>query len=156
MEEGRRMAGDRANVFVTAVRDGDAARVRGLLAEDPSLADAPFDDGRTPLAMAARLGRLEVLRALLEAGAARRPEADPGQGAPTALMEAAAAGQAEAVALLLEHGVDPALRDRDGRTATDHAHAAGHEALATRLAPATEAERTVWSGPPTDAPGPAR
>jgi len=146
---------DPANSFLNAVRDGDAGTVRRLLAGDPSLVTLNFDDGTAPLALAARLGRIEVLRALLEAGALRRPVADPG-GAPSALMEAAAAGNADAVALLLEHGADAALRDREGRTAADHAQAAGHAALATRLEPAAEAERTVWSGPPTDAPGPGQ
>jgi ankyrin repeat protein len=126
---------ERANLFLNAVKHGEAQTVRRLLAEDPSLVGLSHDDGSSPLALAARTGRLEVLRALLEAGAARRPEGDPA-GPPTALMQAAAAGQAEAVSLLLRHGADPALRDRDGRTAADHAQEGGHDDLAARLAAA--------------------
>lgn len=143
---------DRANAFLDAVKRGDAGTVRRLLAQDASLATLPHDDGSSSLSLAARLGRLDVLAALLEAGAAQRPEADPA-GPPTALMQAAAGGHEEAVSLLLEHGVDPALRDRDGRTAADHAREGGHPVLADRLAPGTEAERTVWSGRPTDGGG---
>ncbi|HYZ33731.1 MAG TPA: ankyrin repeat domain-containing protein [Crenalkalicoccus sp.] len=140
---------DAANPFLAAVRDGDLAAVRRLLAADPTLVGVAYDDGATPLSMAARLDRLEVLRALIEAGAVDRPDSDPGQ-APTALMEAAAKGHAEAVALLLEHGAEAGRRDALGRTAADHAEEAGHAELAARLRPGVDAERTVWSGPPTD------
>ena len=48
------------------------------------------------------------------------------------------------VALLLQYGADPALRDREGRTAADLAREAGHNALARRLSTDSEAERIVW------------
>ena len=70
-------------------------------------------------------------------------EGDPRE-APTALMAAAAAGHHDAVALLLEFGADPALRDREGLTAADHATAAGHADLARRLSTDAEAERLIW------------
>ena len=152
---------DLANPFLAAVREGDAEAVGRLLARDPGLAGLAPEGGATPLALAARLGHIEVLRRLLEAGAASRPEHDHPRG-PNALMEAAAAGHEEAVALLLEHGVDAALQDREGRTAADYAQQAGHSDLALRLAPVAEVERSVWSGPPTDSaaagtePGPER
>jgi hypothetical protein len=108
--------------------------------------------------LAASLGCAEALAALLDVGvAAWTTETDP-QGAPTALMLAAARGDTACVALLLEHGADPALRDPQGRTAADWARAHGHHGLAARLAMGTEAERSVWSGPPTDTAreGPSR
>lgn len=61
----------------------------------------------------------------------------------TALMLAASAGREEAVALLLELGADPALRDRDGKTAADHAFGGGHADLGQRLGPDSEAERVL-------------
>ncbi len=128
--------------FLSAVRDGDAARVRECLEADPSLAGLKFDDGASTLGMAARLGRMEVLRVLLDCGAVPPAEEKP-ENAPTALMEAAASGEAEAAALLLQHGADPALRDPEGRTAADHAQANGHPDLAQRLRLDTRAERTL-------------
>jgi uncharacterized protein len=137
--------------LLEAVRQGDVAALRRWLADRPGLAALPLRDGTSPVTLAARLGRVDSLRVLLEAGAAARtPEGDPGD-VPTALMLAAAQGEEEVVALLLEHGADPALRDRQGRTAADWAAAQGHQDLAARLGTVAEAERTVWSGEPTDA-----
>ncbi|GGC42755.1 hypothetical protein GCM10011504_21500 [Siccirubricoccus deserti] len=132
---------DRSEEFQAAVIAGDAATVAARLAEDPQLA-APRGDGTDPVALAAQHGRLEVLRLLLEAGGVAPPEGDTRQ-APTPLMRAAAAGAADAVALLLQYGADPALRDLEGRTAADLADAAGHHDLARRLAPDSEAERII-------------
>jgi ankyrin repeat protein len=58
----------------------------------------------------------------------------PREGQTTALMLAAAAGHVEMVALLLQHGADPARRDASGRSAADHAQANGHGDLAQQLA----------------------
>jgi ankyrin repeat protein len=130
--------------FQDAVRQGQAGLVREILATDPSLVRVPLADGSLPLALAARLGFVEVLRALLAAGAAVDGRArEAGEGAPTPLMEAAAAGEEQAVALLLEAGADPALRDRDGLSAADHAQRNGHAALATRLLPEQRAEKVL-------------
>jgi len=140
--------------FLEAVRRGDVAALRRRLADRPDLASLPLPDGTSPVTLAARMGRVEALRTLLETGAAAwTPEGDP-DGAPTALMVAAARGEDAAVSLLLEHGADPALRDRQGRTAADWAKAHGHPDLAARLGMVAEAERTVWSGDPTDSAGP--
>jgi len=130
------------NSFEQAVIAGDTATVAARLAQDPSLAAPRRGDGADPVVLAARHRRLEVLRLLLEAGAAAPPEGDP-RRAPSALMQAAMVGDADAVALLLQYGADPALRDREGRTAADLARAAGHESLARRLSTDSEAERIV-------------
>jgi ankyrin repeat protein len=133
---------DRSKEFLAAVMAGDTTTVAARLAEDPALAAPGGDDGTDPVALAARHSRLEVLRLLLEAGATTAA-ARNGREAPTALMRAAAAGAADAVALLLQHGADPALRDAEGRTAADLADAAGHHDLARRLAPDADAERII-------------
>ncbi|MBX6745030.1 MAG: ankyrin repeat domain-containing protein [Acetobacteraceae bacterium] len=125
--------------FLSAVRDGEAATVRDCLEADPSLATLKFDDGASTIGMAARLGRLEVLRILLDCGAVAPAEEDP-ENAPTSLMEAAASGEAEAAALLLQRGANPSLRDPEGRTAADYAQENGHPALAQRLRPDTRLE----------------
>jgi len=133
-----------------AVRQDDAATLRLWLARRPGLAGLILPDGTSPVTLAARLGHNAALAALLEAGvAAWTVESDP-EGPPTAMMLAAARGDAEAVVLLLEHGADPALRDRHGRSAADWARAQGHAELAARLEAGSEAERLVWSGAPTD------
>ena len=129
--------------FLTAVGQGDAPAVAAMLAADPSLAAPRSGQAADPVALAARHGHLAVLRLLLERGAMEAAEGDPRE-APTALMAAASAGQQDAVALLLEHGADPALRDPAGRTAADLATEAGHADLARRLSTDAEAERMVW------------
>ncbi|MDN3565745.1 ankyrin repeat domain-containing protein [Paeniroseomonas aquatica] len=128
--------------FLAAVGQGDASAVAEMLAADPHLAAPRPGEAADPVALAACHGHLAVLRLLLDRGAMGAAEGDPRE-APTALMAAAGAGQQEAVALLLEHGADPALRDPVGRTAADHATEAGHADLARRLATDAEAERIV-------------
>lgn len=51
----------------------------------------------------------------------------------TALMTAAAEGQIEVVRLLLGHGADPALKDKDGDTAETFARQNGHAAVVELL-----------------------
>jgi hypothetical protein len=51
----------------------------------------------------------------------------------TALMAAAAAGEANLVQFLLEQGADPTLVDNEGQTAAAHAARTGHDDLATLL-----------------------
>ncbi|MDP7463138.1 MAG: ankyrin repeat domain-containing protein, partial [SAR324 cluster bacterium] len=57
----------------------------------------------------------------------------PSQSGSTALIEAAREGRTETVKLLLQHGADPALKDRFGRTAFDEAENEGHEDVAKLL-----------------------
>ena len=134
---------DQMDKFLTAVGRGDAPAVVAMLAAEPGLAAPRSGHVADPVALAARRGHLAVLRLLLENGAMNAPEGDP-RDAPSALMEAASAGQQEAVALLLEHGADPSLRDPEGRTAADHATAGGHSDLARRLYTDAETERLIW------------
>jgi ankyrin repeat protein len=130
-------------IFDRAVAAGDAATVARMLRSVPGLARPRGEGAADPVALAARHGRVEVLRLLIEAGGLPWTEGD-GRATPSALMQAAAAGDAEAVALLLEHGADPALRDQAGRTAADHAAEAGHPEVAQQLKTPSEAERIVW------------
>jgi ankyrin repeat protein len=85
----------------------------------------------TALHAAAAARDTPLVRLLLERGA----DVDARQQASyTALHAAAQHGDTEMAELLLAHGADPSLRSEDGKDAAAHARAAGHEALAERLA----------------------
>lgn len=97
------------------------------------------------LLAAALSGDLETLRALLgRCGDPAQDGLQVGGAAVTPLMAAAAAGHEAAVALLLECGADPALRDLHGRTAAFYARNAGHHHLAERLDTVVTKEQTIW------------
>lgn len=79
---------------------------------------------RTALHFAVDKGFTEVVRALLEAGAA--VNARDGQW-QTPLHLGACKGRAECVRILLEAGADVMSEDREGRTPLDYAEAPGRE-----------------------------
>ncbi len=87
--------------------------------------------GSTPLHEAALGGNPDVIRFLLEHGASIDGR-DIDNGA-TALMLAASLDRSAAVAVLIERGADPGLRDHTGRTALDRAQETGDEALIALL-----------------------
>jgi ankyrin repeat protein len=86
-----------------------------------------------PLHSAAAAHSVPIARLLLERGAPVNARQAPGEGGFTPLMEAAFNGQVEMVELLMRHGADASLKDRDGKTAADHARERGHAGLAGRL-----------------------
>jgi ankyrin repeat protein len=115
--------------LLAAVRAGDAARVRTLLAEDPSLAEAEDEHGTPAVRLALHRRKADALAALLEAGPrlgpldlaalgradelARAVELDPGVVTQrthegfTALHLAAFTGGPDVVRVLLAAGADP-------------------------------------------------
>lgn len=106
-----------------------AARLIGAGADPSAVADNAMHV--QPLHSAAAARSVETCRVLLEFGAP--PDAAQHQGW-TALMSAAQHGLEPLVNLLLAHGARLDVRAEDGRTAADLAAAAGHHALAARLA----------------------
>jgi ankyrin repeat protein len=105
-------AGAELDVFEAAAL-GEAKRLRGLLSIDPGLAGARSDDDFTALHYAAFFDGPDAARVLVEHGADVNAFADNDLGVHP-LNSAAAAGQREVAAILLESGADPNARTRSG------------------------------------------
>ena len=102
-----------------------------LLLDSGVEADSNDNFGRRPLSWAAEHGHEAVVKCLLNSGnvdANSRNLHDL-----TALSWASMKGHEGVAKLLLEHGVNPNLKDRDGRTALSHAAQSGHEAIVKLL-----------------------
>ena len=119
---------------------GKADRVRKLLAENPSRANAYGDDGFQPLTLACFYGHVEAAKVLLDAGAdpttlGRNPHIQ------TNALHAAVASENkgpelryELAELLLERGADPSIRQgTDDFRAIDAARQDGDERLEALL-----------------------
>jgi ankyrin repeat protein len=105
---------------------GDAERLRELLAEGPSRANAFASDGFTPLGLAAFFGNPEAARILLASGA--NPNLAARNGTKVApLHSAVAGGNTEIVRELLTHGADVHARQEGGFTPLHSAAADGGE-----------------------------
>lgn len=161
-------ARERSLALLDAVERGDLPGIAAAIAAgaDPRAID--YEEGCSPLELAAGLGHPAAVRALLEAGApvdrglvqsplgaaasqghlvvieallAAGAAVDaPGEDAQTPLMSAAAAGALPAVERLLEAGADPDRRSAHGDTALGLAALSGEEAVFQRLAPRTAPE----------------
>jgi ankyrin repeat protein len=98
---------------------GKTDRVRELLGDDPSLANAWAKDGFQPLGLASFFGHADTAQALVEAGAAVN-SASRNDFKVMPLHSACAARDAqtryELAQLLLEHGADPNARQQDDFT----------------------------------------
>jgi ankyrin repeat protein len=110
---------------------GRTPRLRVLLEEDVSLANAFGDDGFQPLGLACFFGHVDAARLLLEYGADVNMLARNEQ-IQTAAIHAACAAQGvdeatryELVKLALEHGADPNLPQAGGFRAIDAARQNG-------------------------------
>jgi ankyrin repeat protein len=105
-------------------------RLRELLDEDPSRANAFGDDGFHPLGLACFFGHLEVARLLLDRGA-DVDALSTNEHVQTAAIHASAAAAGdeatryELVKLTLERGADPNLRQGGGFRAIDAARQNG-------------------------------
>lgn len=104
----------------TAALRGDLAEIERLIAAgaDPSVGD---NNGFTPLHLAAQEGQTDAARALLNGGA----EVDKRNGfGNTALFVAVfnSRGRGDLIALLREHGADPAAENANRQTPLGLAH----------------------------------
>ena len=86
-----------------AVKSGDLARVRDILATRPESLTAVNERGSAPLHIAAREGRFEIASLLIERGAALEAKGPAGF---TPLFMAVLGKKADMVRLLLEKGAD--------------------------------------------------
>jgi ankyrin repeat protein len=109
---------------------GLADRLLGLLQRSPDDIRARRG-GRTPLAYAARYGRVRAVDALIALGADVDAPANRGR---TPLHEASQLGKDDVVRLLLERGAKVDAKDERGCTALYLAAAAGHAPIVAILA----------------------
>jgi uncharacterized protein len=120
------------NVFEAAAT-GNTERLRELLDDDASLANAFGDDGFHPLGLACFFGHIDAARLLLERGADVNALSRNEHVQTAAIHAAAASGETgadestryELVQLTLDHGADPNLPQPDGFRAIDAARQNG-------------------------------
>ena len=98
---------------------GRADRLRALLDEDPSLANAWAEDGFQPLGFASFFGHVQAARLLVERGAeVNSASRNDFKVMPlhSAVAEKDPETRYEIATLLLEHGADPNARQQDDFT----------------------------------------
>lgn len=118
------------------VGDEHADGTLAVLLDARAPLESPTQGGCTVLHWAAGHGRVPSVTRLLRSGA--QPNAlNARREAP--LHRAAANNREAAAVLLLAWRADPAIRDQDGRSPLERAHARGHDELARRLH-----QRPVW------------
>jgi uncharacterized protein len=119
-----------------AAASGQTPRLRELLDEDPSLANAWAKDGFQPLGLASFFGHLEAARLLVERGAEVN-SASRNDMKVMPLHSAAAADDPavrhEIAKLLLQAGAEPNARQQDDFTPLMEAEQSGDERLGALL-----------------------
>lgn len=106
--------------IIRAAKNGDLAKVKGLVATDAELIHALDTDGSTPLHCATWKGHLETVAFLLTAGANVNAQNSNDHWGTTPLHAAAHANQAAIAKLLIEHGADLNAKDLNGKTPMHH------------------------------------
>jgi ankyrin repeat protein len=125
--QGAQLHFPRSNALVSLVRSGRGPRrgvreaVSLLVAADPSLLNAPASTGYTALIRATHYGDVDMVDALIRAGAAVDWRTGKGCTALMSAVEFAKYPQPYIVELLLRAKADPNLRDTAGDTALLHA-----------------------------------
>ncbi|XP_076598002.1 dynein axonemal heavy chain 12 [Chaetodon auriga] len=97
---------------------------------------------KTPLALAAQNGHLNVVEVLLQKGAHVWCESESG----TVLFDAAASGNPDIIALLLDHGADPNVPLYSGHLPIHRVAYHGHILALERLIPVTKLDAVKESG----------
>ena len=114
----------------TSSEADEVKRIQALIKDSPDLINAPLENGMTLLQSAAQSGKLAVVRALLENGAAVDGLRQRG---PTPLMFAADNGHKAVIDLLLSKGAKADAESDNGVTAVHLASRKGYEAVAKAL-----------------------
>jgi ankyrin repeat protein len=96
-----------------AAKAGDVGEVERLVGQDPNLLNARAALGVTPLIVASASGHVEVVRWLLDQGAAIDVRAE---NDVTALVSAIFSYRPAVIRLLLERGGDPTIANSEGWT----------------------------------------
>lgn len=123
-----------SETLLQAARDGDIQTVEHVLRAalgNPNVRDSW---NTTPLHYAASRGHLDIVKALVAAGASVD---DTSRGDNTALVSAAANGHLHVVAFLVSVGANANDRNADGKTAQDVAAENGHQDVVTFLRSST-------------------
>lgn len=107
----RPCAGSYMGPIHDATRSRDLSEIAAIVGQDGSQLEAPDNDKRTPLILAAEAGALDVCEALVGLGAA--VNATDGRNA-TALYLACLRGHNKVVQLLLSHGGDASITAERG------------------------------------------
>jgi len=111
------MANDEdAKLILRAAKRGDEATVRALIKKDKSLLSARDTDGSTPLDCAAWKGQVEVVEALLDAGADINDHNQNSHWGTTPLHAAAHGNQKKVAELLVSRGADLKAKNLHRRT----------------------------------------
>ena len=109
------------NRLLKAIESGNIEKVALVLKEEPGLVSIPGSKGAYPIHMAVRTEKIELVKAVLEAGA------QPGTEGPggTPLHWATELGNSELANLLIQKGADVSARNKDGEQPL-HLAAAGN------------------------------
>ena len=140
--------GETASTLAENMGHADVGRVLAFKqGQDSHFAEEATDDeGRTELIIAASQGEVDLMAALIDAGADISAVDEKGR---TALICAAAEGQTEAAMTLLSRGANIDEKDQEGCTAISWAADQGHletvRALLDRGADASLADSQGWT-----------
>uniref|UniRef100_A0A673A941 Ankyrin repeat and SOCS box containing 14b n=1 Tax=Sphaeramia orbicularis TaxID=375764 RepID=A0A673A941_9TELE len=113
-----------------------------LLLESGAEPNACDTKKKTPLALAAQNGHLNVVEVLLQKGAHVQSDSESG----SVLFDAAASGNPDIISLLLDHGADPNLPLYSGHLPIHRVAYHGHVLALEHLIPVTTPEAVKESG----------
>jgi len=117
-----------------AAATGQAARLRDLIADDPTLANMYSPDGFTPLGFAVFFSQPQTVELLLDCGAdVNLPSRESMQVTPLASAAAAAAQQTEIARVLIANGANVNARAASGHVPLHEASANGNVELVKLL-----------------------
>ena len=134
VERAHELLGSDAELDVfDAAAFGRVDRLRALLQDDPSLAQAFSDDGFTALHLAAFGAQEETARALIDAGADLEAVSRSEFAQVTPLGTATFVGSVQLTRLLLDAGANVNAKNTSGGTALDAARANNDDEIAREL-----------------------